>query len=54
LRKNGKDRRTGDEVDVPDKQTLEKLDLLATGRLSELSTLASPAEKSAAAKLLAA
>lgn len=47
-----KDRGTGDEVDVPEKQTLEKLDVLATSKLFQLARLASPAEKAATAKLL--
>jgi hypothetical protein len=52
LEGSGKDKRPGDEVGVLDKQTIEKLDILATGKLSELSKFVSPEEKTAAAKLL--
>jgi len=52
LERDGKGGGVGDEVDVPEKATLEKLDVLATSKLSQLAKLASPTEKSAAAKLL--
>ena len=52
LERNGKGRGVQDEVDVPEKATLEKLDVLATSKLVQSAKLASPAEKSAAAKLL--
>jgi len=52
LERNGKGRGAQDEVDVPEKATIEQLDVLATSKLVQLAKSASPAEKSAAAKLL--
>jgi len=42
----------GEEVELPAVEIIRKLDLLATARLSELSILATPAEKSAVKLLI--
>jgi hypothetical protein len=42
----------GEEVELPAVEIIQKLDLLATARLSELSILATPAEKSAVKLLI--
>ena len=44
--------RQAEEVEFPDMSTVTKLNMLATSRLSELVKNASPAEKSAVAKLI--
>jgi hypothetical protein len=49
--RNSKDRGQ-DEVELPAVETIKKLDLLATARLSELSLLAAPAEKAASKSLI--
>ena len=49
---NSKDRGQTDDVELPSVETIKKLDLLATARLSELSIMATPAEKAAVKKLI--
>jgi hypothetical protein len=48
---NGKDRGPVDEAELPDQETLKKLDLLATAKLSELGNQA-PVAETVAVKVL--
>jgi len=49
---NGRDRGQNEEVELPTNETIKKLDLLATARLTELTSLATPAEKVALKALI--
>jgi hypothetical protein len=49
---NAKDRGQNEEVGLPANETIKKLDLLATARLTELAITATPAEKVAVKALI--